>query len=67
MDCLSARQTRRINKAPINKPLFAPEEEIVSALLHRLAEMEQRMFLQRYEIKALEAEIEVLRSETYLI
>ena len=64
MDCLSTRQAPRLGKKkPINKPFYNPEPEILSELLDRIAEMEQRMFLQRYEIHVLEAEMEVLRSQ----
>lgn len=64
MDCVSTRQAPRLGKkSPINKPFYTPEPQILSEILDRLAKMEQRMLLQRYEIHVLEAELEVLRSQ----
>jgi hypothetical protein len=62
MDCLSTRQAQHLGKKPINTPFYKQKPELVTDLLHRIAEMEQRMFLQRYEMHVLEAEMEVLRS-----
>lgn len=62
MDCLSTRRKPvNVGKTAINTSLFSTEEEVLTSLLHRLAELEQRVMLQRYEMHVLEAEMEVLR------
>jgi hypothetical protein len=67
MDCLSTRRKpMNVGKIAINTSLFSPQEEVISSLLHRLAELEQRVMLQRYEMHVLEAEMEVLRCDSLI-
>ncbi|MFI4954412.1 MAG: hypothetical protein ACHP9Y_00700 [Gammaproteobacteria bacterium] len=68
MDCLSTRHAAKLGKkTPINTPFFNPQPDLMNGLLNRLAELEQRMLLQRYEIHVLEAEMEVLRSQPGMV
>lgn len=68
MDCLSTRPANKLGKKqPINTPFYTPQPELMSSLLNRLAELEQRMLLQRYEMHVLEAEMEVLRSQPGIV
>ena len=56
-----------LGEAAINTSLFAPLEDVLPCIVNRLAEIEQRMLLQRYEIHALQAELEALRCETVMV
>jgi hypothetical protein len=67
MDGYLNYQVASLGDTAINTSLFAPMEEVLPCIVNRLAEIEQRMLLQRYEIHALQAELEALRCETVMV
>lgn len=50
------------SKKSVNTPLYSQSDEVLSNLVMRMAQMEQRIMLQRCEIGVLEAELQVLRN-----
>jgi len=60
-------QVATLGETAINTSLFDPLEDILPCIVNRLAEIEQRMLLQRYEIHALQAELDALRCEAVMV